>query len=279
MRRSRSDSRELRSFCAFLTALAEDRRHGAYWLAGNLYRRTRDLLRRSGERFAAWPPSVRSRLARAVERAQPAMGPFLALSEVLRRGTRATDGRPFRRIDGLAWIEHRLRQMAEERVCLPRRIARRLPIRARVVTFSHSELVERTLLEAHRIGRTIEVVAARSDPGAEGWRLGRRLRSAGIPVRFVRDLAAAEEVRSADLLLVGADAIYRDRSIAHKVGTRRLARVAHRAGVMVWVAAGPSKFVDRPPPRRAPSPLYDITPGRWLRLMERPSTTDRRPIR
>jgi translation initiation factor 2B subunit (eIF-2B alpha/beta/delta family) len=65
-------------------------------------------------------------------------------------------------------------------------------------------------------------------------------------------------------VVIGADAVYADGSVAHKVGTRELARAAFRRGVPVIVVAGRSKFTDGPPPRRPLPILFDRTPSRYI---------------
>jgi len=69
---------------------------------------------------------------------------------------------------------------------------------------------------------------------------------------------------SADLVIIGADAVFSDGSIAHKVGTRILARAASKAGVPVVVVAGRSKFTGRPAPRRPLPARFDRTPSRYV---------------
>jgi translation initiation factor 2B subunit (eIF-2B alpha/beta/delta family) len=72
-------------------------------------------------------------------------------------------------------------------------------------------------------------------------------------------------VPRADLVLVGADAVYGDGSVVHKVGTRPLTLAALRAGVPVIVVAGRSKSVPGPCPSRTLPPRFDRTPARAVR--------------
>lgn len=100
-----------------------------------------------------------------------------------------------------------------------------------------------------------------SRPGGEGRRLARDLRWSGLTVRLVPDAEGTFWVRTVDRVVLGADTIYADGSVAHKVGTRRLALAAHRRGIPVIVIAGASKSVtDRPATHRLP-PLFDLTPA------------------
>ncbi len=116
------------------------------------------------------------------------------------------------------------------------------------------------------------------------WELGRL----GIPHTLVPDVAAASlfAAGEVDLVVVGADRIAADGSVANKVGTYGLAVLAHHHGVPFYVAAPRSTFdpatatgadiaiEDRPPAevthvggtRVAPegvvvrNPAFDVTP-------------------
>ncbi len=115
----------------------------------------------------------------------------------------------------------------------------------------------------------------RSRPGGEGAAQAAALRRAGVNARVIEDREGAEAVAEADLVLLGADAIYRDGTLIHKVGTRPLAEAARRLHVPVAVVAGASKFVDAPPPRSAPAGAFDRTPGALLSVI----WTDAGPVR
>ena len=105
------------------------------------------------------------------------------------------------------------------------------------------------------------MIVLESRPGGEGRRLARDLRRSGLTVRLVPDAEGTRWVRTVDRVVIGADTIYADGSVAHKVGTRRLALAAHRWGIPVIVIAGTSKSVcDRPTAHRLP-PLFDLTPA------------------
>jgi methylthioribose-1-phosphate isomerase len=99
---------------------------------------------------------------------------------------------------------------------------------------------------AHRAGRLKQLWVGETRPLLQGARLtvyeARRL---GIPHTLLPDgaaggLFAAGEV---DLVVVGADRIARDRSVANKVGTYPLAVLAHHHGVP-FVVVAPNSTVD-----------------------------------
>jgi methylthioribose-1-phosphate isomerase len=145
------------------------------------------------------------------------------------------------------------------------------------------------LRSAHDAGRLGHVWVDETRPVLQGsrltaWELGRL----GIPHTLVPDAAAASlfAAGEVDLVVVGADRIAADGSVANKVGTYGLAVLAHHHGVPFYVAAPRSTFdpatatgadiaiEDRPPAevthvggtRVAPegvvvrNPAFDVTP-------------------
>ena len=68
--------------------------------------------------------------------------------------------------------------------------------------------------------------------------------AAGIPVTYLSYAAVAQALDTADVVLVGADAIAATWFL-NKTGTRMLAAAATQQGVPVYVVAGRDKFVGR----------------------------------
>jgi len=199
-------------------------------------------------------------LARALRRTQPAMGPFqqwsLEWDEMARTVPLAGLPRRVRR-----WLEVHRRELLAEGGRLDRVVRRHFPARARVLTLSRSESVRRALAGLAPGRRPREVVVLESLPGGEGRAQARDLRRAGLHVRCAVDTEGPALARTVDLLLIGADAVYEDGSVVHKVGTRRLAQIARRSGVPVVVLTGCSKAVQRRRPRTALGGRFDRTPA------------------
>jgi translation initiation factor 2B subunit (eIF-2B alpha/beta/delta family) len=63
---------------------------------------------------------------------------------------------------------------------------------------------------------------------------------------LVEDADAPGRVRETDVVLLGADTVFRDGTICNKIGTIPLARAAHDAGVPVVVAAEVIKLAPVP---------------------------------
>lgn len=244
--------------------IARDRRHGANELATQLL----SWVNRASREWKHLPSAKASRrfvrFARSISRAQPAMGSFVAwpieLQHLASRGPADAIARRW-----LRWSAKKRDLLRREAPRIRQTVRRALPPAARIVTMSRSSTVIDALrgLPANR--RPARILVLKSEPGGEGRPMARDLQKLRLPARAVDDAVGRRMVRSSDLILLGADAVYPDGTLVHKVGTRPLVRAARRAGVPVAVVAGSSKFVSSRarPPRRLP-PLFDATPGRWI---------------
>ena len=244
-----------------LDRIAKDRVHGARPLGDAALRAiqswatTRDAGTRS--------PSRLRDLARRLERAQPAMANFARWAHEL-RVLAASAPAAERRATLRHWLVEEQRRLHREIPRL-RAIARqRLPPRAVLVTLSRSATVREVLAGLSRRTRPREIVVLESRPGGEGRLFASDLRRAGLRARWVADARGPSELSGADALVIGADAIYSDGSVLHKVGTRRLATIARQRGKPVIVFAGTSKLLERRGAGSPPGPLFERTPARWL---------------
>lgn len=246
-----------------LAAVGADRRHGARGLAGT-------TLAAIARTLAAWellPPDDPRRYCRAIARAlgtsQPAMGPFQQWSLEWARIARTVPSE--RLVRSLRkWARERAARWRDEPNRIAATVRRLFPPDARVVTISRSDSVRRALESLPRGRRPAEVIALESRPGGEGGAFARDLRRSGVRAQVVPDLAGRRAAGRADLVLLGADAVYADGSVVHKVGTRPLALAARHAGVAVVVVVGTLKGVERRRPSRPLGPLFDRTPARLV---------------
>jgi translation initiation factor 2B subunit (eIF-2B alpha/beta/delta family) len=94
------------------------------------------------------------------------------------------------------------------------------------------------------------LVCTISEPGGEGRRLAADLKAAGINVELIADAEGPDAARDSDLVLLGADTVFRDGSLVNKIGTGAIARAAKDAGVPVIVACETFKLApfDPEPP-------------------------------
>jgi translation initiation factor 2B subunit (eIF-2B alpha/beta/delta family) len=101
-----------------------------------------------------------------------------------------------------------------------------------VLTHSNSSTVREAFV--HTPPRAVLCVA--TAPHEEGRRLALDLELEGIDVEVIEDADAAWRAAKADLVLVGADTVFRCGTLENKVGTRPIAVAATAAGVPFVVA-------------------------------------------
>lgn len=106
-----------------------------------------------------------------------------------------------------------------------------------IMMHSFSESVLAIFAQARQAGKQFEVICTESRPLREGRFSAGRLSASDVPVTFVTDASMAEMIHSADWVLVGADSIAVDGSVANKMGTNLLSIVADRFGVPFYVAS------------------------------------------
>jgi translation initiation factor 2B subunit (eIF-2B alpha/beta/delta family) len=128
-----------------------------------------------------------------------------------------------------------------------------------VVTHSASATVREALLHTPPASVTCTV----SRPREEGRQFAEELSEAGLDVELVEDEDAPSALGSADLLLIGADTVFRDGTLCNKIGTADLARAAATHGVPAIVAAEVLKLApseSRDAPGLTEEGMRDFTP-------------------
>jgi ribose 1,5-bisphosphate isomerase len=194
--------------------IAEDRLHGAGWLA----RQAVEALAQAVEDGA---DPVES--GRALAAARPSIGAIAgAVGRVLAAG-RTTDH-----------LLDQSRELLERRDHAARTIAVLLGPMLEGVVMTHS--ASATVREALLHGEPSRVVCTVSQPQEEGRPFAADLADQGLAVDLVADEDAARAVATANLLLLGADTVFADGSLVNKVGTAALAEAARAADVPVVVA-------------------------------------------
>lgn len=218
--------------------IAEDRTHGASWLAAHALEALAEAVELGED-----PLEVGRELARA----RPSIGAVTgALARVLGAARMPEQ------------VVEEARALVAARSRAPRAIAVLLASDvAGKVVMTHS--ASATVREALVHSPPDRVVCTASEPIAEGRPFAESLLREGLTGEVVADDDAPHAVSTVDLLLVGADTVFRDGSLANKTGTRDLAEAAKKAGVPVVVAAEVIKLapVDA---RQPDEELFDLTP-------------------
>jgi translation initiation factor 2B subunit (eIF-2B alpha/beta/delta family) len=131
-----------------------------------------------------------------------------------------------------------------------------------VLTISASATVREALLHTP----PARVVCTITAPHEEGRALAHELEDAGIAVELVADEDGVRWVADSSLVLLGADAVYRDGSLLNKRGTRPLAEEATRVGVPTIVACEVIKLapIDAPSEPVDELGIFDLTPAEHI---------------
>ena len=155
-------------------------------------------------------------LARELVRSRPDIGAIAgALGRVLVAG-RTTDQLVE---EAAALIGSRERAAVTIAVLLAQELEEKI-----VMTHSASATAREALLHAGP-GR---VVCTVSEPVGEGRAFAEELAEAGLTTEVIADDDAEHAVATVDILLLGADTVFRDGSLLNKVGTSPLAKAASK---------------------------------------------------
>ena len=219
--------------------IAADELHGSSWLAREAVAAIVEVAQRGEDPLP---------LARELVRARPDVGSIAgALGRVLVAG-RTTEQLVE---EAEAVIGSRERAAATIAVLLRAELEERV-----VMTHSASATAREALVHASP-GR---VVCTVSEPVGEGRVFAEELAAAGLTTEVVADEDAEHAVGTVQILLLGADTVFRDGSLLNKVGTAALAKAARKAKVPVIVASEVLKIAPADP-RRPDEERVDLTPA------------------
>jgi translation initiation factor 2B subunit (eIF-2B alpha/beta/delta family) len=249
------------SLAARVYELRRDRRHGAGWMA----RRALEALIEETHADVASSEDLWERLltaSRELANSRLEVGAVAgALGRVLGAASRQLHLEPdeLRRLieeEATGLIASRSRAGASIAIQLRERLTDAL-----VLTHSASSTVREALV----LGKPGHVTCTISSPNEEGREFSEDLRAAGLSVDLVADEDAPRSLRSASLVLVGADTVFRDGTLCNKIGTRALAEAAEAEGIHVVVACeviklAPVDGTEAPELDSEATELFDLTP-------------------
>ena len=133
---------------------------------------------------------------------------------------------------------------------------------SRVVTASYSSLVVAALQQAPTPLHVTALASLGRDGRSHGETLVARVTRPGVSAEVAPDAAPSTAVQTADLVLLGADAIWPDGSIVNGVPSRALAEAAQAAGCPVYVLAERAKALAGP--LEPAEPGFEVVPARFL---------------
>ena len=125
-----------------------------------------------------------------------------------------------------------------------------------VMTHSASATVREAVIHA----QPARVVCTASDPEGEGRPFADDLSADGLTVEVVADEDAEHALETVDVVLVGADSVFRDGSLVNKSGTKKLAEAARDAAKPFYVACETFKLAPFDP-QEPDEQAFDLTPA------------------
>lgn len=170
--------------------------------------------------------------------------------------------------------------------------ARRIKDGDTIMTHCNSSAAAQIIQTAFKTRKNISVIATETRPRMQGYVTVDIMQKAGIPTTLILDSAVRYNMKKADAVVVGADAITVNGNLINKVGTSQLALAAHEARVPFIVAAETYKFSPRTllgelveieerdpsevlstemqkkwPNLKVANPAFDITPHSYIDLI------------
>ena len=246
----------MRALAERVEELRNDRSHGASWLARHAVEALVEVARAPAEDA----DQLRATLVdagRQLAASRPDVGAIAGAVGRLLASAHWRDDLPVDHVRVLvqeeanALLDARRRASSSIAIQLRDRLAD-----ATVITHSASA----TVREAVTVTPPRLLVCTVSRPLEEGRAFSRELAADRVSVELVEDDDAVRRIGNANLLLVGADTVFRDGTVCNKVGTRPLAEAAAAAGIPTVFACEVIKLAPTDAPPADPSDLFDVTP-------------------
>lgn len=120
-----------------------------------------------------------------------------------------------------------------------------------VFTHCHSSVVIAILKEAKKKGKKFEVINTETRPLYQGRKTAKELAKAGIKVTTIIDSAVRDaltkggEIKKANIVLLGADAILKNGDIINKMGSGAISEIAYYERVPVYICTNSWKLSFR----------------------------------
>ena len=111
-----------------------------------------------------------------------------------------------------------------------------------IFTHCHSSSVVDALIYAKKHGRNFSVLNTETRPLLQGRKTAKELAEAGIKITTMVDSAARQEIRKANIMIIGADALLGNGNAINKIGSGMFAEIAHNHHIPVYIVADSWKF-------------------------------------
>lgn len=265
-----------------VAAIANDREHGASWLARRALTVVDQCAQQSSARSPADLLQEVAACANALIEARPGMAPLRFWMEWLLRDLGSAAENATTLDDLRSAISTLVASLIAEseragRAVVENAVAR-LPADSVIFTASFSQTIVDALKLARRDGKLRGVLAAESvDPSGHryGHDLASALRPSGVAVEVVPDEAIAARIADATRVWLGADSVFADGSVLNGAPSLKLAVAAKQAGRPVEIVcesakidrwSDPGAVVAPPGVDRIPADLIDVVitdAGTW----------------
>ncbi|KAI4274363.1 MAG: hypothetical protein LQ337_003996 [Flavoplaca oasis] len=114
-----------------------------------------------------------------------------------------------------------------------------------ILTFAKSSIVERTLAEAHRQGKSFQVRVVDSGPLSEGRNLAIALANLGLRVQYASIHTLSHTVQGVTKVFLGAHAMMSNGRLYSRLGTALVAMTAKDLDLPVMILCEGIKFTDK----------------------------------
>jgi translation initiation factor 2B subunit (eIF-2B alpha/beta/delta family) len=181
-------------------------------------------------------------LARALIAAQPSMAPIINLAQhvlqVCPEHLSPSDAKQHLQ----QCLKETRHQMQQSIASLCEHALTVIPLQASILTYSNSSVVIATLRYAHDRGHVHSVMLSESRPAFDGRPQAIALLQHGIAVEYSIDMALFERLPEAQLVVVGADAVF-PHGVVNKLGTHALAQIAQHQHIPIYSLCTTNKFL------------------------------------
>lgn len=114
-----------------------------------------------------------------------------------------------------------------------------------ILTFAKSSIVQQTLVEAYRKGKSFRVIVVDSRPLFEGKNIARALANLGLEVQYSLIHGLSHVMKDASKVLLGAHAMMSNGRLFSRTGTALVAMTAKEVDIPVIICCESVKFTDR----------------------------------
>ena len=123
------------------------------------------------------------------------------------------------------------------------KLHKKIPDAKSILTFSKSGTILNVLKLWKEINPGLNIIVTESRPAFEGRLMAKGLLKSGMKVNLITDAMAGMFVKNIDAVIIGADAVLRNRNVINKTGSLSLALLCKHYKKPIYVLTAKSKFL------------------------------------